>query len=86
MVLHQSVLFMTDLILLFFIPGDILLIHETGAYTMAMYSKFNSILPSPVFGYRRKEDGGFSVVCIKERETFQETLAFWGSETPRIVQ
>jgi len=66
--------------------GDILLIHETGAYTMAMYSKFNSILPSPVFGYRRKEDGGFSVVCIKERETFEETLAFWGSETPRIVQ
>ena len=69
--------------------GDILLIHETGGYTMAMYSKFNSILPSPVYGYRRKvkEDGlvSYEVVCLKERETFEETLDFWGSKDPRVL-
>ena len=25
--------------------GDLLVIHETGGYCMALYSKFNSILP-----------------------------------------
>ena len=69
------------------VPGDILLIHETGGYTMAMYSKFNSILPSSTYGYRRnKETGEYSVVCIKERESFEETLAFWGSASPRVVR
>ena len=68
--------------------GDLLLIHDTGAYTMAMYSKFNSILPSPVYSYRRAGDGDGDQVklqCLKERETSEETLKFWGREQPRDV-
>lgn len=65
--------------------GDIIIIHETGAYTIAMYSKFNSILPSPVYGYSKKEDGSYKVVCIKERETPQQILEFWGTSVPRVV-
>merc|ERR1712013_882110 len=36
--------------------GDILAIHDTGAYTMAMYCKFNSIRASPVYGYWKYRD------------------------------
>jgi len=70
--------------------GDILLIHDTGAYTMAMYSKFNSIQPSPTYGYRRNKNTAganqaYEIVCLKERETLPETLAFWGNDNPRTI-
>ena len=38
--------------------------HETGAYTMSMYSKFNSNIPSPVYGFSLKEN---RIWCFKER-------------------
>ena len=65
--------------------GDWIIIHETGGYTMAMYSKFNSILPSPVYAYRAKEGDKVEIVCVKERESVEENLAFWGNEKPRAV-
>ena len=65
--------------------GGIVIIHETGGYTMAMYSKFNSILPSPVYGYSKNENGAYKIVCIKERETPQQILEFWGSSVPRVL-
>ena len=65
--------------------GDIVIIHETGAYTIAMYSKFNSILPSPVYGYSKEEDESYKIVCLKERETPQQILEFWGSSVPRVL-
>jgi len=63
-------------------PGDILIIHETGAYTMSMYSKFNSLLPSPVYGFSLKSNRTY---CFKERETLNECLSFWGSKQPRLA-
>jgi diaminopimelate decarboxylase len=33
--------------------GDILIIHDTGAYTFSLYSRYNSILPSAVYGFSR---------------------------------
>ncbi len=65
--------------------GDWLLIHDTGAYTMAMYSKFNSVLPSPVYGYWQESDGSVRFKCFKERETPEECLEFWGLKEPRDV-
>ncbi len=67
--------------------GDWLLIHDTGAYSMAMYSKFNSILPSPVYSFRRSGGGveDVDLWCLKERETPEENLQFWGSAKPRKV-
>ena len=66
--------------------GDIIVIHDTGAYTMSMYSKFNSITPSAVYGYEKKKSGlGYRIRCFKEKETTEETLAFWGNAYPRIV-
>ena len=65
--------------------GDLLVIHDTGAYSMAMYSKFNSILPSPVYSVRRDAENNVRLACLKERETPEETLEFWGREEPREV-
>ena len=65
--------------------GDILIIHDSGAYTMALYSHYNSILPSPIYGYTMKDDGTVEFICFKERETYEENMAFWGSPEPRLV-
>ena len=62
--------------------GDILIIYDTGAYTMSMYSKFNSNISNPVYGFSVKSQKIFS---FKERETMAETLVFWGSEQPRLI-
>ena len=68
-------------------PGDYLIIHETGGYCMTSYSKFHSIIPSPVIGFsRNNNESKYNLICIKERETYEETLAFWGNENPRVIQ
>eukprot|EP00095_Tigriopus_kingsejongensis_P002041 snap_masked-scaffold556_size137522-processed-gene-0.7 protein:Tk02041 transcript:snap_masked-scaffold556_size137522-processed-gene-0.7-mRNA-1 annotation:"diaminopimelate decarboxylase" len=54
-------------------PGDWLIILDTGAYTMAMYSRFNSILPSPVYGFSNS-NGQMRTFCIKERESIEENM------------
>jgi len=64
--------------------GDILAIHDTGAYTMSMYCRFNSIRASPVYGLRRNETGGFNFICFKLRESVDECLGFWGLEKEKI--
>ena len=64
--------------------GDILAIHDTGAYTMSMYCKFNSIRASPVYGYWR-EEGQVKFVCYKTRETVEECLQFWGLENSQAL-
>lgn len=66
------------------LAGDILAIHDTGAYTMAMYCKFNSIRASPVYGYWRSNEG-LKLVCFKKRETVDECLAFWGLTEPEYL-
>ena len=65
--------------------GDILLMHDTGGYTMSMYSMFNSLIPSPVYGVRKSSDGCYTLTCLKERESFQQTLEFWGPKEPKNV-
>merc|ERR1712107_407802 len=66
--------------------GDILAIHDTGAYTMAMYCRFNSIRSSPVYGFRRDSAGNIQLQCYKSWETFEECMAFWGHNSPIHVQ
>lgn len=56
--------------------GDIVVVHDTGAYTYAMYSRYNSRLAPPVYGYDDAEEINFSVV--KARETVDQVLSFWG--------
>jgi len=65
--------------------GDILAIHDTGAYTMSMYCKFNSIRASPVYGFRKVGDD-IQFTCFKLRESVEECLQFWGLEKDNIIQ
>jgi len=65
--------------------GDILAIHDTGAYSMSMYCKFNSIRASPVYGYRKVGDD-IQFSCFKLRESVEECLQFWGLEKENIIQ
>ncbi len=55
-----------------------------------MYSRYNSITPSVVYGYERSRNltnkqMGLRIRVLKEKETSNETLAFWGNAYPRIV-
>lgn len=54
--------------------GDHLVIHDTGAYTLGMWSRYNSRQVPKVIGYR--EDGAHFEV-LKERESVAQALAFW---------
>lgn len=53
-------------------PGDFLLFLDAGAYTMAMWSRYNSRQMPVVLGL----EGGRPRV-LKKRETLEQVLAFW---------
>lgn len=54
--------------------GDYILIHDTGAYTLSMWSRYNSRQMPKVIGYY-SERGHFEI--LKERETVEELTKFW---------
>jgi len=53
---------------------DLLVMHDTGGYTMSMYSKYNSLQAQSVYGFSEK--GGFKM--LRPRETEEQVLSFWG--------
>lgn len=53
-------------------PGDWLIIHDVGAYTFSMWSRYNSRFMPIILGH---ENGDFRV--LKPRETLQDIVAFW---------
>ncbi len=64
----------TDVLLPEIEPGDFLVIHDTGAYTLSMWSRYNSRLIPKIIGYYN--DGNrFSI--IKKRETPANLYIFW---------
>lgn len=65
---------------------DIVVVHDTGGYTTAMYSKYNSRRASAMYAYQYStKDNEWTFKELKARETCEETLAFWGHEEPPIV-
>lgn len=58
--------------------GDLVVIHDTGGYTMSMQSKYNSRQASAVYAYTTASDGRVAFALLKARESAEETLAFWG--------
>lgn len=58
-------------------PGDFVLLEDVGAYTLAMWSRYNSRQMPRVIGARA---GGFSV--LRERESAEEAARFWLGPTP----
>jgi diaminopimelate decarboxylase len=55
-------------------PGDYLVIHDAGAYTMSMWSRYNSRQMPKVIGYR---GCGESFQLLKKRESLDEAIALW---------
>jgi diaminopimelate decarboxylase len=53
-------------------PGDFVLILDAGAYTFAMWSRYNSRQMPKVLGV-----SGGSFVTLRERERVEDVLAFW---------
>ncbi|MCX6247912.1 MAG: diaminopimelate decarboxylase [Bacteroidetes bacterium] len=52
--------------------GDTLVIHDTGGYTIGMWSRYNSRQTPRVIGYEGDE---FRI--LRERESFEELERFW---------
>jgi diaminopimelate decarboxylase len=53
--------------------GDYILIHDTGAYTLSMWSRYNSRQIPKVIGYC----GNNTFEVLKERESKEDLLRFW---------
>jgi diaminopimelate decarboxylase len=55
-------------------PGDFVVFHDIGAYTLSMWSRYNSRQTPKVLGYDR-ETGEFEI--LKDREKPGAILAYW---------
>jgi len=64
----------TDLELPVVEEGDFLILHDAGAYTLSMWSRYNSRQIPVVIGYRETTDD-FEV--LRHRETLGDVLEFW---------
>lgn len=54
--------------------GDYILIHDAGAYTLSMWSRYNSRQIPKVIGYY---EGGAKFEVLKQREQPEQLWAFW---------
>ncbi len=54
--------------------GDYIDIHDAGAYTLGMWSRYNSRQVPKVIGYY---NDGHKFEIIKERESIEKILSFW---------
>ena len=54
--------------------GDLLFIHDTGAYTLSMWSRYNSRQIPKVIGYY---NNGKDFLVIKNRERVEDVISFW---------
>ncbi len=54
--------------------GDSIIIHDAGAYTFGMWSRYNSRQMPVVVGY---EDEGETMVVLRKRESADALLKFW---------
>ena len=55
-------------------PGDFIVIRDVGAYTMSMWSRYNSRQMPKVIGYRKS---GKELHILKKRESINKIIDFW---------
>ena len=61
-----------------FQQGDYLVYHHTAAYSIGMYSMYNSIATPPVYLYSvAKETNEVTVKLIKREESVEQITTFW---------
>lgn len=54
-------------------PGDLIVVRDVGAYTLSMWSRYNSRCSPGVWGY----DGDI-LRCLRRKETEGDVIRFWG--------
>ena len=54
--------------------GDYIIFCDAGAYTLSMWSRYNSRQIPKVIGYRRD---GAEMLVVKQRETIEDIIGFW---------
>ncbi len=54
--------------------GDYILIHDVGAYTLSMWSRYNSRQMPKVIGYHYSQ---MDFKILRERENMEQVYAFW---------
>jgi len=59
--------------------GDIVVVHDTGAYTYSMYSRYNSRLAPAAYGYLNAGEEKINFQTVKAAETVDQVLQFWES-------
>lgn len=59
-------------------PGDLLVVRDTGANTLSLFSRHCSRRSPAVYGYTRDEDGKVCVRLVKEKESVHDVARFWG--------
>jgi len=57
--------------------GDSIIVHDAGAYTFAMWSRYNSRQMPLVMGY---EDNGERMVQLRKRESVDAIMKFWSAD------
>lgn len=66
----------TDIELPVIEEGDFLVIHDIGAYTLSMWSRYNSRQMPKIFGYSIDSNGS-SYEVLKKREKLDSIYDFW---------
>ncbi|RLN72480.1 hypothetical protein BBJ28_00001050 [Nothophytophthora sp. Chile5] len=58
--------------------GDFVVVHDTGANTMSMFSRHCSRPAPAVYGYRTTEEDEISLELLKPAESPEDVMSFWG--------
>ncbi|MBI4864924.1 MAG: diaminopimelate decarboxylase [Candidatus Riflebacteria bacterium] len=58
-------------------PGDYVVIHDVGAYTLSMWSRYNSRQAPAVYGFEELPGGPVTLKLLKPEETIDDVLRFW---------
>lgn len=59
-------------------PGDLIVVRDTGANTLSLFSRHCSRRAPAIFGYSRDQDGKVCVRLVKEKESVHDVARFWG--------
>ena len=58
--------------------GSYMVVHDAGAYTLSMFSRYNSRQAPPVYGFTAMADGGnCKVVPLTQPESTEDALRLW---------
>eukprot|EP00752_Nemacystus_decipiens_P010630 g9468.t1 len=58
--------------------GDLVVLRDTGANTLSLFSRHCSRRSPAVYGYTRDEDGKICVRLLKDKESVRDVARFWG--------